>query len=116
MISNLQALGKEMFPDVPIESLTLDRNQFKRVVRSNTPLLSRAFKDQFVIPEFSYFCKQIEQLYEKIKLNEGGEVASYIPQLARWVTQKKGIDLFNLKGLLCLGNWMCKKSFIRNSF
>ena len=30
MIANLQALGKEIYPDVPIESLTLDRMQFKR--------------------------------------------------------------------------------------
>ena len=30
-----------------------------RVVRENIGLLSKAFKNQFVIPEFGPFCKQV---------------------------------------------------------
>jgi len=83
MVNNLNDIKNEAFGDTPLESLELDRRQFKRVVRENIGLLSKAFKNQFVIPEFGPFCKQIRGIYERCKENDGGELASYIPQLTR---------------------------------
>ncbi len=37
-------------------------------------LLSRAFKRQFVIPEFHRFCKEIDTMYEHCKDNNDGMV------------------------------------------
>ena len=45
-----------------------------RAIKDNHKLISRAFQSQFVVPEFGYFCKQIVNLYEKIKSNTGGKV------------------------------------------
>ena len=47
---------------------------FFRAIKDNHKLISRAFQSQFVVPEFGYFCKQIVNLYEKIKSNTGGKV------------------------------------------
>ena len=38
-------------------------------------LLSRAFKRQFVLPEFHHFCKEIENIYEHCKSNTDGTVS-----------------------------------------
>jgi hypothetical protein len=40
-------------------------------------LLSRAFKRQFVIPEFHRFCKEIDTMYEHCKDNNDGMVRNY---------------------------------------
>jgi hypothetical protein len=39
-------------------------------------LLSRAFKRQFVIPEFHRFCKKIDTMFEHCKDNTDGMVNS----------------------------------------
>lgn len=49
-----------------------------RAISSCIDLLARAFKGQFVIPEFSHFCKQIDEIYQTCKLNEDGKVSSLI--------------------------------------
>ena len=40
----------------------------------NIVLISRAFKNQFVIPEFGEFKTYIEKLYRKCKSNTDGDV------------------------------------------
>ena len=47
-------------------------------------MISRALRHKFVIPEWPEFCDQIEDFYHICKDVEGGKVASYIPQLARF--------------------------------
>ena len=61
-------------------------------------MLSRAFKSQFVVPEFEYFTSAIRQLYDKCKPNDGGKVASYIPQLARYDPNLFGITICTVDG------------------
>ncbi len=99
MMNNLNAIRKEFHKDTPLESVILNRMQFKkygkvqkmrqtvreiksgtrmicRVVSENIHLLSKAFKNQFVIPEFKHFCDQIETIYDRCKDNDDGNVGS----------------------------------------
>ncbi|KAJ3584047.1 hypothetical protein NHX12_014543 [Muraenolepis orangiensis] len=62
----------------------LDRQLFKKCVQSNIVLLTQAFRKKFVIPDFQPFCTNIDQLYHNGKKMSGGQVADYIPQLARF--------------------------------
>jgi glutaminase len=50
------------------------------VVSSNVVLISRAFRHQFIIPDFQGFTKHIEDFYWKCKSNTEGKVS---PQSVR---------------------------------
>ncbi|KAF4521064.1 hypothetical protein B566_EDAN012363 [Ephemera danica] len=75
------------------ETQKLDRETFKSVVSSNIVLISRAFRHQFVIPDFQGFTKYIEEFYWRCKDNTEGKVASYIPQLARMNPDYWGVSV-----------------------
>lgn len=61
-------------------------------------LISRAFRHQFIIPDWSGFTKHIEDFYWKCKSNSEGKVASYIPQLARMNPDYWGVSVCTIDG------------------
>uniref|UniRef100_A0A3Q0SCU6 glutaminase n=1 Tax=Amphilophus citrinellus TaxID=61819 RepID=A0A3Q0SCU6_AMPCI len=76
----------------------LDRHLFKKCVQSNIVLLTQAFRKKFVIPDFQSFCAHIDDLYENAKNMSGGQVADYIPQLARFSPDLWGVALCTVDG------------------
>lgn len=80
------------------EALNLDRNTFKNVIMENIVLISRAFRGQFVIPDFTGFTKYMEEFYWKCKSNHAGKVANYIPQLARFSPDYWGVSVCTVDG------------------
>ena len=55
-----------------------------RCIRENLLLISRAFLNSFIIPEWSEFCTSIDEIYWNCRATKEGKVANYIPQLARF--------------------------------
>lgn len=49
----------------------------------STTLLGRALRGELVIPDFSAFSQRLGEIFESVRSNRDGNVASYIPQLAR---------------------------------
>lgn len=100
MMRNLQkiqhGLGREAHGN--IENLRLTREEFKKAVNENVVLISRAFRRQLVIPEFEEFTRQIETFYWACKDQDGGKVASYIPQLERMNANYWGVSLCTIDG------------------
>ncbi|XP_043527047.1 glutaminase liver isoform, mitochondrial isoform X4 [Frieseomelitta varia] len=80
------------------ETQKLNREQFRRIVNPNIVLISRAFRHQFIIPDWSGFTKHIEDFYWKCKTNSEGKVASYIPQLARMNPDYWGVSVCTIDG------------------
>ncbi|XP_067008657.2 glutaminase liver isoform, mitochondrial isoform X1 [Anabrus simplex] len=80
------------------ETQKLDRETFRKVISANIVLISRAFRHQFIIPDFQGFTKYIEDFYWKCKPNTEGKVASYIPQLARMNPDYWGISVCTIDG------------------
>ncbi|XP_046415015.1 glutaminase kidney isoform, mitochondrial isoform X7 [Neodiprion virginianus] len=80
------------------ETQKLDREQFRRIINPNIVLISRAFRHQFIIPDWSGFTKHIEDFYWKCKTNTEGKVASYIPQLARMNPEYWGVSVCTIDG------------------
>ncbi|XP_014601503.1 PREDICTED: glutaminase liver isoform, mitochondrial isoform X2 [Polistes canadensis] len=80
------------------ETQQLDREQFRRIVNPNIVLISRAFRHQFIIPDWQGFTKHIEDFYWKCKTNTEGKVASYIPQLARMSPDYWGVSVCTIDG------------------
>ncbi|XP_011152812.1 glutaminase liver isoform, mitochondrial isoform X1 [Harpegnathos saltator] len=80
------------------ETQKLDREQFRRIINPNIVLISRAFRHQFIIPDWAGFTKHMEDFYWKCKTNTEGKVASYIPQLARMSPEYWGVSLCTIDG------------------
>ncbi|KAL7046342.1 hypothetical protein ACKWTF_002544 [Chironomus riparius] len=80
------------------ETLNLNRETFKAVIEPNIVLIARAFRHQFVIPDFLGFTKDIEEIYWRCKTNTDGKVASYIPQLARVSPDYWGVSVTTIDG------------------
>jgi len=76
----------------------LNRETFKTVIEPNTILILRAFRHQFVIPDFHSFAKDIEEIYYKCKDIKTGKVASYTPQLARVNPDYWGVSVCTIDG------------------
>ncbi|XP_038160003.1 glutaminase kidney isoform, mitochondrial isoform X1 [Cyprinodon tularosa] len=88
---------KESLKKTP-DGVTLDRHLFKKCVQSNIVLLTQAFRKKFVIPDFQAFTSHIDQLYEKAKKLSGGQVADYIPQLAKFSPDLWAVSLCTVDG------------------
>uniref|UniRef100_A0A8C7LIY6 glutaminase n=1 Tax=Oncorhynchus kisutch TaxID=8019 RepID=A0A8C7LIY6_ONCKI len=76
----------------------LDRHLFKKCVQSNIVLLTQAFRKKFVIPDFVSFASEIDALYENAKHLGGGQVADYIPQLARFSPDLWAVSICTVDG------------------
>jgi len=100
-ISNLQKIQHDLGKEGPgnIENLRLNRAEFKAAINENIVLMSRAFRRQFVIPEFEEFTDKIDKFYYTCKAQEdSGKVAAYIPQLERMNPNYWGVSLCTIDG------------------
>ncbi|XP_036400722.1 glutaminase kidney isoform, mitochondrial-like isoform X4 [Megalops cyprinoides] len=80
------------------DGVMLDRHLFKKCVQSNIVLLTQAFRKKFVIPDFLSFTSHIDELYESAKKLSGGQVADYIPQLAKFSPDLWAVSLCTVDG------------------
>ncbi|XP_063928668.1 glutaminase liver isoform, mitochondrial-like isoform X3 [Zophobas morio] len=92
MMETLKKIQKET------DTQNLNLETFRSVVSPSIGLISRAFRHQFIIPEFQDFCKEIEEIYWTCKDNNNGEVASYIPQLKRMSSNYWGVSVCTIDG------------------
>ncbi|XP_049533888.1 glutaminase liver isoform, mitochondrial isoform X1 [Anopheles darlingi] len=76
----------------------LNEETFKAVIAPNIVLIARAFRHQFVVPDFQGFTKDIEEIYWKCKSNTDGKVATYIPQLSRVNPDYWGVSVCTIDG------------------
>ena len=88
--SNLKALGRT-------DGL-LSQSEFKSVVEPNIVLINRALRGDFVIPDWQKFVNKLEEFYWKCKVNKGGRVADYIPQLAKYNPDYWAVGMCSIDG------------------
>ncbi len=77
---------------------TLDLAAFQSVVRPAIQLVEHALQGQLVLPEFGRFTEQVDGLFDEVLADRRGEVASYIPQLARVPPDQFGLALCTIDG------------------
>ncbi|KAJ6665220.1 hypothetical protein lerEdw1_004269 [Lerista edwardsae] len=80
------------------DGVMLDKDLFKKCVQSNIVLLTQAFRRKFVIPDFVSFTSHIDELYENAKKQSGGQVADYIPQLAKFSPDLWAVSVCTVDG------------------
>ncbi|XP_072521816.1 glutaminase 2b isoform X2 [Salminus brasiliensis] len=76
----------------------MDRELFRKCVGGNIVLLSQAFRKKFIIPEFEEFIAIINHMYDRAKQEEYGQVAEYIPHLAKFSPGLWGMSLCTVDG------------------
>lgn len=76
----------------------LSKEEFKKVIRPNIVLISRAMRGDFVIPDWIKFTTKLEEIYWKCKVNKNGKVANYIPQLAKYNPDYWAVSMCSIDG------------------
>ena len=76
----------------------LSVESFCDVIRPNILLVEQALQGKVVIPDFRDFCTEISHIYDYTKANRHGEVAAYIPQLAKVDPELYGLGLCTIDG------------------
>ena len=72
--------------------------QFHEIVVQNITLIEKALKGDLIIPDFKSFTDKITEIYNDVKSNNGGNVADYIPQLARVSPDYYAISICTVDG------------------
>ncbi|XP_076864960.1 glutaminase 2b isoform X2 [Brachyhypopomus gauderio] len=78
--------------------LAMDRELFRKCAGGNIVLLNQAFRKKFIIPEFAAFVGIINQIYNRAKQQTDGQVADYIPHLAKFSPNLWGMSLCTVDG------------------
>ncbi|KAG8452501.1 hypothetical protein GDO86_004330 [Hymenochirus boettgeri] len=76
----------------------MDQEVFKRCVQSNIVFLTQVVCKKLVIPDFEQFTLHVNDLYDTARSIESGEVANYIPQLAKSNPDRWGVSLCTVDG------------------
>ncbi|XP_032377262.1 glutaminase liver isoform, mitochondrial [Etheostoma spectabile] len=76
----------------------MDQKLFKRCVGNNIMLLTKAFRKKFIIPDFEQLTQHINRMYDNAQKQEAGQVADYIPQLAKFSHDLWGVSLCTIDG------------------
>lgn len=71
---------------------------FKPLIQDHRALLERVLRGDLAIPDFQGFCSQIKEIFDIASENTKGDVATYIPQLARVNPDKFGMALCTVDG------------------
>jgi len=65
-------------------SLPLNEGALREIIAAeNATLIARALAGDLIIPSFGSFKRRIGDIFDEVQRNTAGEVATYIPQLAR---------------------------------
>ncbi|KAK6048575.1 hypothetical protein COOONC_13920, partial [Cooperia oncophora] len=61
-------------------------------------LISQALRNHLIIPSWGEFCAQVKAIFEECKHVKDGNVATYIPQLARQNPEIWGVSICSIDG------------------
>uniref|UniRef100_A0A1I7WV47 glutaminase n=1 Tax=Heterorhabditis bacteriophora TaxID=37862 RepID=A0A1I7WV47_HETBA len=78
--------------------LDMKRQMFKDCIQPSVQLISQALRNQMIIPSWGEFCSRIKEIFDECRDVTGGEVATYIPQLARQDPTLWGMSICTIDG------------------
>ncbi|TKR63083.1 hypothetical protein L596_026960 [Steinernema carpocapsae] len=85
--------------------LHLNREQFRECITPSVTLITNTLRNQLIVPNWSEFTAKVSEIFEKCRPHTEGNVADYIPQLARQDAEKWGMAICTIDGQrFSLGN------------
>ncbi|MBU1618410.1 MAG: glutaminase A [Gammaproteobacteria bacterium] len=88
-----------------IKGNKVSKEGFDALLSYGGTLFERAITGQLVIPEFTQFSQEVQQIFNTVLDNREGKVADYIPQLGRVPADKFGVAICTIDGQrFCLGD------------
>ncbi|KAL7056520.1 hypothetical protein AAHC03_020707 [Spirometra sp. Aus1] len=82
-LRNMSDSRREREHSDTLHGLKMDKDEFFQVTQGDLSMLLRVAVNDFCIPDFPAFKERIKQLYEQCSSCSQGQVANYIPQLAK---------------------------------
>ena len=76
----------------------IDIEIFNKFMQENNSLLVKIFKNELIIPKWNEFVEEIDEIIESLKGINKGNVASYIPQLAKVNPDLFGVSITTIDG------------------
>jgi glutaminase len=76
----------------------LTMEQFTAVCEASGGLIARALRGDLVVPDFSRLESEVQDMYARVRADNGGAVADYIPQLKRVDPEKFAIAVCTVDG------------------
>ena len=73
-------------------------DDFIKIISSAGLLVEKALRGELALPDFSDFSKSIDEMYDDVIKNKSGELASYIPPLAKVDPDQFGISIVTTDG------------------
>ena len=84
----------------------ISRKEFDVILESNHLLIERLVNEETVIPDFDSFQSTIERIYHEVRMDQRGNVADYIPQLAKVAPDQCGVSICTIDGQVAhFGDW-----------
>ena len=71
---------------------------FINIIRSSELIVEKALRGELSIPDFSYFAKNLDNMFDEVKKIKSGELASYIPPLANVDPDQFGVAIVTTDG------------------
>ena len=71
---------------------------FIEIIRSSELIVEKALRGELSIPDFTYFAKNLDNMFDEAKKVTSGELASYIPPLANVDPEQFGVAIVTTDG------------------
>ena len=73
-------------------------DDFIKIISSAGLLVEKTLRGELALPDFSDFSKNIDEMFKEVIKNKSGELASYIPPLAKVDPDQFGISIVTVDG------------------
>ncbi|MBD1150498.1 glutaminase [Pelagibacterales bacterium SAG-MED29] len=73
-------------------------DDFIKIISSAGLLVEKTLRGELALPDFSDFSKNIDEMFKEVAKNKSGELASYIPPLAKVDPDQFGISIVTVDG------------------
>ena len=91
-------IGQSEDWNTAVNRLHVNESTFNILVNDSLTLLNQIVRNDIIIPDWKCFTDKITKMFNRCQDNQGGEVASYIPQLSRYNPHLWGMSICTIDG------------------